>query len=203
MIYLVFGRVLLHTPTEGDHSISVPDFEKLGVPVLAPEHVFNSFNMKPSVVAIQKKKYHFGGYSIIPFNAFHDVPTLGYFIHHSDMGNLVFITDSFMTENVFKNVNHILIECNYSDEALDEAIACGHTHLAMKKRLMTTHMELGTTVKFLKAHDLSNVYNIILLHLSKFNSDRKQFIEVIAQKTGRIAMIAEAGMKVELANNPY
>jgi len=190
-------------PIDGDHSKSLLDFELAGIPILANEHVFESFNMKPSVIAKPLKKYKFGGFTILPFEAFHDVPTLGFFINHQDMGNLVFLTDSFMSNHVFRGVNHFLVECNYSDEVLQSAIDTGLTHPAMRKRLMTTHMELKTAEKFILSHNLTEVYNIILIHLSRFNSDRKQFTDILTRSTGKGVVVAETGMKIELNNNPY
>ena len=196
-------RACVVTHAHRDHSASVPDFFRMGVPILAPLHVFESFDMNPGIVAETLKKYNFGGFSIIPFHAFHDVPCVGYFIHHAEMGNLVFLTDSFMSEHIFKGVNHFLVECNYSDEALQAAIDAGQTPPLMRNRLMLTHMELKTLERFLLSHDLSGVYNIILIHLSKFNSDKKQLTDTLASATGRYILIAEAGLEVTLNKNPY
>lgn len=97
----------------------------------------------------------------------------------------------------------MMIECNYSDAALEEAIERGYTHPSMRNRLMTTHMELKTVSKFILSHDLANVYNIILLHLSRFNSDRKEFVDTLTGATGKNILIADPGINIELTNNPY
>lgn len=190
------------THLHGDHSKFISLYEKT-FPVYANSHVIESRKLRQTTEAKAGKGIKVGNFKVLPFNAFHDVPTLGYYIHHPEMGYLLFLTDSFMTENTFKEVNHMMVECNYSDAALQAAIERGDTHPAMRRRLMTTHMELNTVAKFISSHSLENVYNIILLHLSRFNSDRKEFSETITATTGKNIMIAEAGMKVELSNNPY
>lgn len=186
----------------GDHA-GFANLYEMAVPCYANSHVIESRNLRQTTEIKPGGKVKAGNFTVMAIEAFHDIPTLGYFISHPDMGKLVFLTDTFMCSHIFKDVNHILIECNYSDEALLQAIENGDTHPAMRTRLMTTHMELKTVSKFLQSHDLSKVYNIILLHLSRFNSDRKQFIDVLTKATGKNIQIADAGMIVDLNNNPY
>lgn len=61
---MLFGRVLFHTPTEGDHSKSVPDFIDAGIPVLADESVFNSYgiNSPGCIIANHQHEYKFGDF---------------------------------------------------------------------------------------------------------------------------------------------
>ena len=186
----------------GDHSKFISQYENI-FPVYANKHVLDAKKLKSTKEVKAGQGVICGKFKVLPFAAFHDVPTLGFLIHHPDMGTLVFLTDSFMSENIFKGVNHFLIECNYSDEALQSAINAGHTHPSMRKRLMTTHMELKTTERFILAHDLSEVYNIILIHLSRYNSDRKQFTDIMTRATGKSIEIAETGMSITLNNGPY
>lgn len=186
----------------GDHSKYISLYEKT-FPTFANKHVIESKKLMQTTEAKAGVGIKVGNFKVLPFNAFHDVPCLGYYIYHPDMGYLLFLTDSFMTENRFNGVNHMMVECNYSDAALQAAIDRGDTHSAMRRRLMTTHMELNTVANFIASHDLTNVYNIIMLHLSKFNSDRNEITDVITRVTGKNVMFADPGLKVELSNNPY
>lgn len=186
----------------GDHSKYISLYEKT-FPTFANKHVIESKKLVQTTEAKAGVGIKVGNFKVLPFNAFHDVPCLGYYIHHPDMGYLLFLTDSFMVENTFKEVNHMMIEANYSDTALMDAISSGNTHPSMQKRLMTTHMELNTAAKFITSHDLSKVYNIILLHLSRFNSDRAEFSDVLTRSTGKKVLFADPGMEIELSNNPY
>ena len=185
-----------------DHSKYVSLYERT-FPVFTNRHVIDTRKLRQTKEAVAGKMIRVGNFKVLPFEAFHDVPTLGYYIHHPEMGYLLFLTDSFMTKNKFKVVNHMMVECNYSDDALEEAIERGDTHPSMRNRLMTTHMELKTVSKFILSHDLTNVYNIILLHLSRFNSDRKEFVDTLTGATGKNILIADPGIEIELTNNPY
>lgn len=190
------------THAHGDHAKYVALYEKT-FPVFANRHVIETKKLRQTTEVIAGKGIRTGNFKVLPFNAFHDTPCLGYYIHHPDMGYLLFLTDSFMTENRFKEVNHMMVECNYSDTALQAAIDRGDTHPSMRRRLMTTHMELNTVANFIGSHDLTSVYSIILIHLSKFNSDRNEISDMISKVTGKNVMYADAGLKVELSNNPY
>lgn len=190
------------THSHGDHSKYAALYDNI-FQVYANSHVIETKKLKSAKEIKAGRGVKCGGFRVLPFTAFHDVPTLGFLIAHQDMGTLVFLTDSFMSENIFKGVNHFLVECNYSDEVLQSAIDTGLTHPAMRKRLMTTHMELKTAEKFILSHDLTEVYNIVLIHLSRFNSDRKLFTDILTRSTGKGVVVAETGMKIELNNNPY
>lgn len=160
----------LITHFHGDHAGRAVDYEKV-FPVYALNHVIESKHLTRSTEVRPLIKFTAGRFTVLPFCAEHDVPCVGYLISHPEIGKLMFLTDSFLCQYKFKGLNHILIECNYSDKALQEAIDAGSTHRAMRTRLMTTHMELKTCCKVINQQDLSNTHNIVLLHLSSRNSD--------------------------------
>lgn len=196
----VKGCLISHT--HGDHAKYAKSYENV-FKCFANSHVIKSRELQNTIRIKPHKGIKIGGFKIYPFDVNHDVPTLGFHISHKDMGNLLFVTDSYLCKYSFTDVNHFLIECNYSDEALTRAIEKGLTNPFMRDRLMMTHMELKTLIKYISAYDLSIAYNLILLHLSRYNSDRAQFIEEIEKTTGKKAVIAESGIKIELLKNPY
>ena len=59
-------------------------------------------------------------------------------------------------------------------------------------------MELNTCKGFLCANDLTNVANIVLLHLSDNNSDEKNFVSEIERQTGKVVYAAHTGLEIEL-----
>ncbi|WP_042370325.1 MBL fold metallo-hydrolase [Bacteroides neonati] len=192
----------LITHAHGDHAGKAADYEKT-FPTYTLEHVIEAKGLKRSTAVYPMKKFTAGRFTILPFRAQHDVPCVGYLISHPDIGKLMFLTDSFLCEYSFKGVNHILVECNYSDKALQEAIDAGKTHAAMRTRLMTTHMELRTCCKVINNQDLSDVHNIVLLHLSMHNSDRTEMLTTVKQLTGQSVTIATPGLEFEISNNPF
>lgn len=192
----------LITHFHGDHAGKASDYEKV-FPVYALNHVIESKHLTRATEVHPLTKFTAGRFTVLPFYAEHDVPCVGYLISHPEIGKIMFLTDSFLCQYKFKGLNHILIECNYSDAALQEAIDAGKTHQAMRTRLMTTHMELNTCCKVINQQDLLNVHNIVLLHLSSNNSDGAEMLSTVSRLTGRPAVIATAGLEIEIGNNPF
>ena len=142
---------------------------------------------------------------IMPFDTEHDAyEPLGFLIqyHPTDFKTL-FLTDSYYCKYKFSGLNAILIECNYIKEALDANIAAGLIDERMKPRLLKSHFSLEHVIQFLKANDLSQVREIILLHLSSQNSDAARMIKEIKEATGIMPKIAQPGLSVELELYPY
>lgn len=194
----VSGCLITHQ--HNDHAKYIKAMVESGFPTLALEEVWTAKGVTGSrAYCIERGKgYRFGRFKVLPFDACHDVPCVGYLIDHPETGRIMFLTDSCMCEYVFPGLNQVMIECNYSDAKLVEAINAGRTLPSQRERLMTSHMELNTCKGFLCANDLTNVANIILLHLSDNNSDEKHFVSEIERLTGKVVYAAHTGLEIEL-----
>lgn len=194
----VSGCLITHQ--HNDHAKYIKAMVESGFPTLALEEVWTAKGVTGSrAYCIERGKgYRFGRFKVLPFDACHDVPCVGYLIDHPETGRIMFLTDSCMCEYVFPGLNQVMIECNYSDAKLVEAINAGRTLPSQRERLMTSHMELNTCKGFLCANDLTNVANIILLHLSDNNSDEKHFVSEIERQTGKVVYAAHTGLEIEL-----
>lgn len=187
---------VLTTHEHGDHSKYISDYLKERVPVFSTEQTAKIY--KNVNVVEHKKIFHLSDFRIMPFTLKHDVPCLGYLIKHPQAGILVFATDTYYVPYKFKELNHILIEVNYSKQILRDNINKGIIHLVQAKRVLSSHMELQTTKNMLRANDLSQVVNIVLLHLSDSNSNAGLFKREIEAATGRMAHIADKGLEISL-----
>lgn len=140
------------------------------------------------------KLFNIGTFRILPFNIHHDAKEpLGFLINHKEIGNLLFLTDTYYCDYNFKNLNHILVECNYSKEYLDS-----EDNLTLRNRIVSSHFELNNVIEFLKSNDLSNVKNILLLHISEKNGDKILFKELIEKNIGFPVQTAEKGVILDL-----
>lgn len=145
-----------------------------------------------------EEQFKVGGFTVLPFEAEHDAAEpLGFLISHEEIGKLLFITDSYYCQYQFSGVNHILIECNYSKEILEENIKNG-LNPVLARRLLKSHFSLDNAKEFLKATDLSQVKDITLIHLSSNNSNASLFQEEIEKLTGKITYVAKKGLEIEL-----
>ena len=150
-----------------------------------------------------EKGYKLGGFKIIPFKVYHDVPTFGFLISHPETGSILFATDTFMLDYNFPGLSHVILEANYADDIVEENIISGKLFSGMRARLMETHMEIQTTKNILSEMDLTKVMNIVLIHLSSGNSDRARFITEIQRVSGKQVYAAQKGMEIDFNKQPY
>jgi phosphoribosyl 1,2-cyclic phosphodiesterase len=186
---------VLSSHIHGDHSRYIPDYLFRSIPVYGPEEVTKVYKTK---IVQHKKTFQLGNFRIMPFELKHDAQCLGFLIQHPKMGKLLFATDTYYVPYKFKGLNHILIELNYSKDIINDNVSKGYVPLIQYKRVLSSHMELETAKKMLKANDLSQVTNILLMHLSDKNSDAKLFKKEIESVTGRPVYIADKELEISL-----
>ena len=187
----------------GDHAKYIKSVLEAGIPVYANEHTLTEKNLlgHHRVRMIEAGlTYKIGGFKVKPFNVNHDVPTLGFLIHHEEMGLTVFLTDTCYSNYTFSSVNHFIVECNHDTEIMEN----NGTPTFLKNRIVKSHMNMQTCKELLLANDLSKVHNIVLIHLSNNNSDAIRFKKEIAAITGKTVFIAEKGLLIEnFTQNPF
>src|SRR5699024_3485852 len=138
-----------------------------------------------------KESFSIGAWKVLPFDIQHDVnEPLGFLLMNQVGEKLLFATDTYYVRYKFKGLTHIMVECNYSMDILEENIASGSVPKIMRKRLIRSHFSLENVKEFLKANDLSKVQEIHLMHLSNNNSDEKRFKKEIQELTGKAVYIA-------------
>lgn len=183
-----------------DHCRALNDVIASGIDVYSGKNTFTPINgTNHHIRQIEaNKQYTIGRFIVLPFSLEHDVPNLGFLIQHPEIGKLVYITDSYYCKYRFKGLQHIMIEANYSKALLDENLYSDKTVLPVRDRVVESHMSLETCKEFLQANDLSQVKDIVLIHLSDNNSDGEQFKREIEGLTGKPTYIAQPGLEIEL-----
>lgn len=194
----VVGCLVTHR--HNDHAGYIKQIVESGIMTLALDDVWTNKGVTASraVTVTPGKGYKLGNFRILPFNACHDVPCVGYLIEHPETGRIMFLTDSFMCEYRFPGLSQVMIECNYSDAALTQAIIEGRTLPSQRGRLMTSHLELETCKGILRANDLSQVVNVVLLHLSGNNADEQRFVSEVQGVCGKCVYVANPGLTIEM-----
>lgn len=167
--------------------------------IYAPFEVLEKFQTKDfhkTKLVVNKEKFVIGGFTIMPFKCQHtnsdtsECENFGYLLQHKEIGKILFATDTYYLKYKFKNVDHILVECNYSEEIM-QAI---EPH---EQRVFKSHMSLETLKDTLKTWDLKKTKTITLIHLSKNNSDPERFKQEIEALTGIPTYIAVPGLEIE------
>ena len=137
------------------------------------------------------RQFKIGTWAILPFRAVHDAAEpLGFLMANQAGVRLLYATDTEYIPHRFKNLTHILVECNYSMEIAHEKLAAGELDRTLRHRILRSHLALETLMDFLKANDMSKVEEIWLLHLSDSNSDAQGFKRKVQELTGKVVKIA-------------
>lgn len=195
----VVGCLVSHR--HNDHAAYVNKYIERAIPIYSNKDVVYDKLIYNFTIAHQLEEYkseQIGEFKVCAFSLYHDVPTYGYNIKHPEVGNILFATDTFDLPKVFKNVNHWLIEANYSDEIVDHKVRGGQMGMHERERLMVSHMSLENTIARLhesyeNPKELEKLKSITLIHLSSRNSDSKDFKLRMIREFGVPTHIAKAG----------
>lgn len=167
----VVGAIVTHK--HADHSKSVNEFERMGIPVFKPYENGSDICLK-----------NISGFKVQSF----DLTTIdgrwahtdadgepcscyGFLIEHKEMGRMLYITDTAFVKWRFKNINHILLGVNYDKDMIYP------DNEGKKNHIFGGHMEIDTACEFVKANNSDSLHNVIMCHLSADNADSDKFIE--------------------------
>lgn len=180
------GALITHC--HQDHCKAVPELIRRGVTIGMSEGTANTLGADAGFPISYEPMTHgqekeIGTWKVLPFDVEHDTPEpLGFLIQSTVTGKkAVYIVDSAYVQYNFSGVTHWLIECNYSEELLEE----GPYEEYLKDRVRKNHFSLEDLLRFFFDSDLSETEEIYLLHLSDANSDEEAFEKGIQRLTGK------------------
>lgn len=178
----------LVTHCHGDHSKAVKDLVKRGVDVYASAGTIAamgviSHRLRP-VKSLQEISV--GAFQVLPFDVEHDAPEpLGFLLTSMATNEkLLYFTDTYYLKYKFRGLTHIMAECNYDLETMQQSVDAGYMPPELAPRIIKSHMSLEHLMDMLRANDLSQVRQIYLLHLSNNNSNAKRYRSEIQRLTG-------------------
>jgi phosphoribosyl 1,2-cyclic phosphodiesterase len=149
------------------------------------------------------EEFSIGGFDIIPFDVIHDAKEpLGFLIRHQECGTVLFLTDTRYSEFKFDGLNQVLVESNYDEDIVEKKMMGDEMGLEVLKKAYE-HMSIQTCKELLSANDLSQVNNIVLLHLSDGNSDEARFKKEVEDLTGKTVTVADRGVSIDFNKNPF
>lgn len=192
MVSQLSGVLLSHE--HGDHSKAAKDLMKLGVNVYSSRGTYEKLRLSGHRAKVLEsgRSYLVGDkWAVIPFDTIHDcAQPFGYIVISVATGEKVlFVTDSMYLDTVYNGLDYMIIETNYSEEAIKESVEQGVISPELMKRIMKSHMSLETVQEYLANCDLSQCKEIYLAHLSSDNSRADEFKEAIQRQTGVIVHI--------------
>ena len=194
----VVGCLISHD--HGDHIKYAKVYQSSGIGIFTSEGTLkdNRFGLRRAHIIEANSLFQLAGFKVLPFGVEHDAAEpLGFVIQHPDCGTVLFATDTHYLRNRFVGLNNVILEANYSQSIIDDNMANGRLHRAQRTRVMTSHLEFENTKAILEANDLSQVNNIVLIHLSPRNSDAAKYKLEVEQLTGKTVHIAQPGLEIE------
>jgi phosphoribosyl 1,2-cyclic phosphodiesterase len=201
----VVGCIVTHEHM--DHSKAIWDVMKLGINTYASAGTLKAryvFEQARAKVIKSKESFNVGNFRIMPFDVKHDAKEpLGFMIEHPDCGKTLFLTDTYYCKYTFPGLKNIIIEANYSKEIIDKKFGPDSDKEFLRNRILQSHFSLANCKEMLSANDLSQVNNIVLIHLSDSNSDEKQFVKEVTELTGKNVCAAVKGMEIEFNKTTF
>jgi phosphoribosyl 1,2-cyclic phosphodiesterase len=201
---------VLVTHSHGDHCQGVQEATKAGLNVYASpgtcEELLESWKPNPHRIKPFQTKIPFslGRFRVIAFPTVHDTKEpVGFLIEHPDCGLVLFLTDTVYVGYKFPGLNQVIVEANYCEDILEQRRQDGATIEMLRDRVIESHMSFQNTKELLRANDLSQVRNIVLIHLSNAHSHADRFKRETELLTGRQVHIADKGMEIDLLKNPF
>lgn len=188
----IAGCLISHD--HGDHSKAAKDVMKAGINIYTGQDTADALGLSGHRLrpVVARQQFTIGTWAILPFEVEHDAAEpLGFLLANQAGDKLLFATDTYYVRYRFSGLTHIMVECNYSIQILNENIVAGRVPAVMKKRLLRSHFSLENVKDFLRANDLQRVQEIWLLHLSDNNSDEELFKREVQALTGKMVRVAE------------
>ncbi|WP_324069867.1 MAG: MBL fold metallo-hydrolase [Flavobacterium sp.] len=201
----VVGCVVTHEHL--DHCKSANDLMRLGIDVYTGAKTHQKINgdvIHRAMPIASRETIKLGNFKIMAFDVKHDaVEPLGFLIEHKDCGKVLFLTDTYYCKYTFPGLNNIIIEANYSKEIIDKKYGPDSDKEFLRDRILQSHFSLANCKDMLKANDLRQVNNIVLIHLSDSNSDEKQFHKEVSELTNKNVHVASNGMVIDFKKTPF
>lgn len=169
----------------GDHAKGIKGIADLGIDVYTGKGTIDKLELEGHRFKAVKDKEQFtiGSFNILAFSTQHDAAEpLGFLIQDSISGEkFLFATDTYYIKYKFKKLNYMALECNYSEEILQENTDTGKINEYLAERIRRSHFSLENVLEFLKANDISKLEKLYLIHLSESNADGELFRERISE----------------------
>lgn len=188
----------LVTHKHQDHAKSISNALRYGLSVYSCEDVQSIH----SEVKVLKRgvKTRIGSFIVQPIPVEHSCECYAFLIENKNMGRLVFVTDCSSFPYKIKNVNHFLVEANYSDDIAIDNMCNGFDN----RSLSNQHLEINDTIDALKRNYSSGLQTICLLHLSSGNSNADEFKQRVKDELGFSNVhVADKGLTINLDKDEF
>lgn len=175
-----------------DHSKSVNDLLKRGMPVYMSLGTKEALNVEGVELVEHMEQFQIGSFDCIAFDVFHDArEPLGFLIKSRVDGDvLAFATDTVNLRYRFPGVNILSVEANFDPDILSRN---ERLPKKTKHRIENTHMSIEVLCDYLSTMDLNQCREIYLLHLSDGTSHEGHFINKVEKVVPSYVKVTACG----------
>lgn len=147
------------------------------------------------------QRYTIGGFVVMPLRVPHGdcEECFSYHITMPDGQTLLFITDAERFPYSIKGINHLIIECNYSNDLILDSLVNGDILCSQSQN----HMELEQCIATVKRLRHSGLQSVLLVHLSSGLSDERMFKDSFRSELGIEVQIANSNTIYKLEENEF
>lgn len=188
----IIGGVCSHE--HSDHAKYIDKYVHRGILMLN-----NVYEHHYSISIKHREKIVLGEFTIIPLKMIHDVECFGFLIHHKECGTILFTTDTSDIPYNLKNVNHMIIEANYTQDILDTKQVNHKINHHLASRIENSHLSFEKCNQFIRGSDLKALETITLIHLSNSNSHALNYVNQLQEEIGIPISIAEPNSIITLS----
>lgn len=154
----------------------------------------------PKVKVLQPmKRYKIGNFQVTALPVEHNVECYGYIIDHSEMGRLIFYTDTKSFNYRISDVNYILGEVNFSEDIVIDNICNGEE----VRSQFNNHMSLDTAIDVVRRLYNPRLSSVLCCHLSDSNSSEKKIYERFKNELGIEVDFCDSGKVFTLQSEDF
>lgn len=187
---------VLITHIHGDHSHYSKVYRDQYVKVVMPEELGRDLRDTQSLS--ENVIYALGNYSVLALKMNHDVDCYGFAIFHKELKSMMlYATDTNGIKYQFEELSTAIIEANYDEHILQDNVSQGIVDVSRANRTRNTHNSIESAIQFIDKN-IKRVNSVVLVHLSRDNSNSESFRERMIRETGIPTYIARKGLEVEI-----
>lgn len=180
----IAGAIISHS--HQDHAKHAKDLLKYDIQCFMP------FSKKEENIY----KERIGSFNITALPVVHDVKNYAFVVDNEELGRALYITDTKRFDYYVKEVDTLIIECNYIKEIAENNILNDKLNIDVFKRTLDNHLSIDKCIELIVRHKPTNT---ILIHLSSKNINEKTILYKIKNIINYTNVyIAKSGQEINI-----
>lgn len=196
----VVGSACTHRHSDHINPSTAKEFVRRGIPVFANEQVIEEADLKGFSPLLSHFQNKVDGFIVQTFEAPHNVPNYGFLIKTPTNERILFVTDTTGINYRFRNIDCIMVECNFDDDTLLDNLANNDVSMSHPEY----HMGLNDCAEFCKQNLSASTKQIILIHLSHTNVNEEYAIQTVKERCNfENVAVAHKGDTFKIDNDDF